>query len=236
GDFTTPVLGTDSQRRTVGPPAVAGGVRSAAAQTPVAAPQEPSAARSAAAPAPAPAFAFRPADEAGHRRRSRRRDRQQERRRRRTGAPWLSRSLAAAALIGVLTLTWVLVGTRGELAESREFASAWAEMSVAPEAELVDGLSDNGEWTAVITDDGLAVRAEGVTEYSGQEVLQLWAVTDGSAQDLGVLEVGADGTVRHRSDGTADRLTVTREMAPRNASGTPSQRVVAGLDPEASGT
>ena len=99
----------------------------------------------------------------------------------------------------------------------------------------MDGLSDNGDWAAVITEDGLAVRAEGVVGYEG-EVLQLWGTADGMQTDLGVLEISRGGLLRFTSPETAQSLVVTREMAPRNMSGTPSSRVVASLDPELTGT
>ena len=233
GTYSTPVLGTDSQQRMVGPPAMAGGLHAA---TDAGAPATPSGASrvSRAQPAPAPAFAFRPTDEADRSRRERRRAAKQARGPGQRGASWFSRSLAALAVIAALAATWVVVDTRAELSSTREAASTWARLSVDPEAEMVAGVSDNGSWQAVIAADGIALRGQDVAAYDG-EVLQLWGETDGERTDLGVLEVSAGGLVTHASAETADRLVVTRENAPQNLSGTPSTRVVASLDPELSG-
>lgn len=233
GTYSTPVLGTDSQQRMVGPPAMTGGLHAAADDgTPAASREAPQ--PSLAQPAPAPAFAFHPAHEADRSRRERRRAAQQERGTRRRGAPWFSRSVAALAVIAALAATWVVVDTRAELSSTREAASTWARLSMDPEAEMVAGVSDNGSWQAVIAADGIALRAQDVTGYDG-EVLQLWGETDGEPTDLGVLDVSAGGLVTGSSVETADRLVVTRENAPQNLSGTPSTRVVASLDPESSG-
>jgi len=219
GTYATPVLGTDTQRRMVGPPAMTGGAQAGPAAAAATAPAAPSDAPRAASARPGaargPAFSFRPSDEAGRARRQRRRP---------------ARAVAGLALVAVLVLAWVVIDTRAQLASSREAAATWSALSTDPEARLVRGLSDNGTWQAVITDDGLALRAEGVAGYDG-EVLQLWGETDGAASDLGVLEVSADGLITHSSSETAQRLLVTRENAPRNSSGTPSTRVVANLDP-----
>lgn len=75
------------------------------------------------------------------------------------------------------------------------------------------GLSDNGTWQAVIAEDGVALRAEGVAGWDG-EVLELWGETDGIARSLGVLDLSRDGEIAFTADGTADRLLVTREIAP----------------------
>ncbi|GAA1488446.1 hypothetical protein [Brachybacterium sacelli] len=222
GTYSTPVLGTDSQRRMVGPPAVAGAVHSAA--TPVSSSPSADVPQGETGPAPSPAFAFRAVDE-----------KRSSRHERRKGRPWISRSLAVLALIGVLVLGGLLIDARRERAASEAFASTWAQYSVAADAELIDGLSDNGDWAAVITPDGLAVRAEGVVAYEG-EVLQLWGTSDGARTDLGVLEMSRDGLLRFTSPETADSLVVTREMAPQNVSGTPSSRIVASLDPALSDT
>ena len=112
-------------------------------------------------------------------------------------------------------------------------------MSVQEDARLVPGLSDNGTWRAVLTADRTALWAEGVAAYEddGQdEVLQLWGERDGAPVDLGVLELSRQGTVEVVVDEGVDRVWVTREHAPQNRSGTPSERVVANLDPELSGT
>lgn len=252
GTYSTPVLGTDSQQRMVGPPALAGGLH---ANTDAELPAAPGAAGPSVAPSDAPlasraqrdaplasraprsaapAFAFRAGDEADRSRRERRRAAKQARGPRQRGAPWFSRSLAGLAVIAALAASWVVVDTRAELSSTREAAATWARLSVAPEAQLVAGRSDNGSWQAVLTADGIGLRAQDVTSYD-REVLQLWGETDGEPTDLGVLEVSAEGLVTHSSAETADRLVVTREHAPQNLSGTPSTRVVASLDPELTG-
>lgn len=232
GTYSTPVLGTDSQRRVEGPPAVAGGMHSTAPSA--LSPHTPNT-----APAPAqvtadraPTFSFRASDEL--RSSGRRRARASQERRSRGRVPWLSRSIAALALAGALVLGGLLVDARQELTDTRSFARSWALRSVQPDAELVQGLSDNGRWQAVISQDGIALRAEGVRGYE-DEVLQLWGETDGVQTDLGVLDLSRDGLIRFTSPETADRLLVTREMAPQNESGTASSRVEASLDPIASG-
>ncbi|WP_157235650.1 hypothetical protein [Brachybacterium sp. P6-10-X1] len=233
GTYTTPVLGTDSQRRAVGPPAVPGAVRSTAtASSPAPGADAPRADRDP-DPAPAPAFAFRRADEVRGSRRGRRRENA------RAGQavagsrsrPWVPRSVAALALIAALVLGAFLIDARREQALTEAFASTWTQYSLDPGAQLVSGRSDNGDWAAVIATDGLAVRAEGVRGYEG-EVLQLWGTTDGVQEDLGVLEISGDGLIRFTSPRTAESLVVTREMAPQNVSGTPSTRIVASLAPE----
>ncbi len=234
GDYATPVLGTDSQRRVVGPPARPGaapaaapGVSAPSAPTPVSSGGEQS------VPDAAPSFAFRPGDEAERGRRERRRRRQQARAgTRRT--PWISPTLAALLAVTALVLGGLLVTTRGDLAEAEEFTDTWATLSLSPEAQLVPGLSDNGAWQAVIAGDGVALRAEGVAGWDG-EVLELWGETDGVARSLGVLDLSRDGEIAFTADGTADRLLVTREIAPGSGSGSPSPRVVATLDPRISG-
>lgn len=229
GTYSTPVLGTDSQRREVGPPALTGGMPSTAPSAlPLHTPDT--------GPAPVivdqtPAFTFSASDEVRSSRRRRARASQDPRSRGRV--PWLSRSVAALALVGAVVLGGFLVDARRELADTRDFASSWALRSVQPDAELVHGRSDNGRWQAVITQDGISLRAEGVLGYQ-DEVLQLWAETDGVQEDLGVLDLSRDGLIRFTSPETADRLVVTREMAPQNQSGTASSRVVASLDPGAS--
>lgn len=233
GTYATPVLGTDAQRRMVGPPAMAGGLHAGDAAASPAAPSDAPRAPSADPESPsAPAFSFRPSGTADRARRKRRRRSRANRSAR--GIPWFSRSLAALALISTLVLAWVVVDTRADLASSREAAETWATLSTDPDAQLVRGLSDNGSWQAVITDDGLALRAQGVAGYD-DEVLQLWGESDGVASDLGVLELSADGLISYASSETAERLLVTRENAPQNLSGTPSTRVVANLDPGSPG-
>src|SRR5690625_2691612 len=77
GTYATPVLGTDTQRRMVGPPAMAGGPQTgragAATPAPAAPRSDPRAASAHPGTAPAPVFSFRPSDEAGRTRRQRRR-------------------------------------------------------------------------------------------------------------------------------------------------------------------
>jgi hypothetical protein len=230
GDYATPVLGTDSQRRMVGPPAVAGGVRTEPVAAPVPAAAPPQATATAGGPSPAPAFAFSAADEAQRRKRAERTARREAQAARRR-PPWISRSLAAAALIAVVVLSLLLVDARRDVHESEEFATTWTQLSVSPDATLVSGVSDNGQWSAVITPMGLALSASEVSEYSDDEVLQLWGEVDGDPVDLGPLEVGADGSIEFRAETAVDSLFVTRESAPGAQSGTPSKRLVASLDP-----
>ena len=236
GDYATPVLGTVSQRRVVGPPARPGAAPAAAPGAGLSAPSAPTPVPSGgeqSVPDAAPSFAFRPGDEAERDRRARRRRRQQARAgTRRT--PWISRTLAALLAVAALVLGGLLVTTRGDLAEAEEFTDTWTTLSLSPEAQLVPGLSDNGAWQAVIAEDGVALRAEGVAGWDG-EVLELWGETDGVARSLGVLDLSRDGEIAFTADGTADRLLVTREIAPGSGSGSPSPRVVATLDPGISG-
>lgn len=239
GDYATPVLGTDSQRRVVGPPARPGAAPAAApgagtpTQSALSAPTPVPSGGEQAAPEAAPSFAFRPGDEAERGRRARRRRRQRARAGTRR-IPWISRTLAALLAVTALVLGGLLVTARGDLAEAEEFTDTWATLSLSPEAQLVPGLSDNGTWQAVIAEDGVALRAEGVAGWDG-EVLELWGETDGVARSLGVLDLSRDGEIAFTADGTADRLLVTREMAPGSGSGSPSPRVVATLDPGISG-
>src|SRR5699024_5248586 len=118
GTYATPVLGTDTQRRMVGPPAMAGGPQTgragAATPAPAAPRSDPRATSAHPGTAPAPVFSFRPSDEAGRTRRQRRRQARAARPAR--GAPWLARSVAALALVAVLVLAWVVIDTRAELA------------------------------------------------------------------------------------------------------------------------
>ncbi|ATG52461.1 hypothetical protein CFK38_13740 [Brachybacterium vulturis] len=231
GTYSTPVLGTDTQRRVVGPPPVAGGLHGSAAEPSAGSPPTPG---SAAAPpqgsqpaATAPAFAFRSTDEKERSRRSRRREQRRAR-----GLPWISRSLAAAALIAALVLGALLLESHRQLEASEAFTATWADRALTPGAQLITGISDNGTWQAVLTEDGLALRAEGVAGRQG-EVLELWGETDGVQRSLGVLELGEDGTIEFTSTTTDQRLFVTREMAPGNESGSPSAKLVASLDPQA---
>lgn len=233
GDYATPVLGTDTQRRVVGPPPMAGGLHSSAAEPSAASAPTPD---SAAAPplgaqdeGSAPAFAFRPTDEKERTRRSRRREKQRARAGTR-GVPWFSRSLAAVALITALVLGALLLDAHRRLEASEAFSDTWVEHSMMPDAQHVSGVSDNGTWQAVITADGIVLRASGVHGWDG-EVLELWAETDGEAHSLGVLELSRDGSIEFTAPGSAERLFVTREMPPHNESGSPSAKVVADLNP-----
>ncbi|MEE1619249.1 hypothetical protein [Brachybacterium sp. J153] len=231
GSYATPVLGTDSQRRLVGPPAVAGtrlgSASLASPATPLPSPDAvPDGRESGAA---APAFAYTGSAQ-GDRSRRRRRAEARAARRRPRGAPWISRTLAVLGLIGALVLGLLLLEARDDLARTEEFSAAWAAQSMDPSARFVPGVSDNGTWQAVLTDTELALRAEGVRGYDG-EVLQLWGEQDGALQDLGVLELQTDGTIELIAEQGVERLLVTREMSPQNMSGTPSERIVASLDP-----
>lgn len=239
GTYATPVLGTDTQRRLVGPPAVVGGSRPAA-PVPVPAPP-PAAAAHPGVAGPTPAFAYSAHDDAGLTRRRRRQARARERAQA-PHSPWPARLLGALAVLtlaGGAVMSGLYLDQRARAAEERAFGSTWTELSVQEDARPVPGLSDNGTWRAVLTEDQAAVWAEGVSEYRSEggqdEVLQLWGQRDGLAVDLGVLEV-EDGSVRVMVPEGVESLTVTREYAPQNLSGTPSQRIVATLDPELSGT
>jgi len=244
GDYATPVLGTDSQRRMVGPPVLPGGLPRTPTTGEIPLPTAGTGAAGSGASAsstsatsmssaptadPAPAFAFRPADE----RRSSRRER---RRARRAAAPvgrrerWLTRGLLALGLVAVLLLSLALIDSRHRLAEAEAFSEAWAEHSVAEDAKVVRGASDNGLWQAVLSPEGVVLRAEGVVVPDG-EVLELWAESDGAPRSLGVLEVDKDGTITFLGRGNAERLLVTREISPGADSGSPSPKVVATLSP-----
>lgn len=236
GSYSTPVLGTDTQRRVVGPPPVAGGPRTGAGRPPAGSAATPDAAP----PLPeqgtgaAPAFAFRPTDEKERSRRGRRRQEQRARAGSRR-VPWISRSLAVLALIASLVLGALLLDSHRQLEASEAFAETWADHSVSPGARAIAGSSDNGTWQAVLAADGLALRAEGVAGWKG-EVLELWGESDGVQRSLGVLDLGRDGTIEFTSPQSAQRLFVTREMSPGNESGSPSSKVVASLDPQATGS
>lgn len=237
GTYSTPVLGTDTQRRVVGPPAMAGGTRSSAADPSAGSPSTPNA--EAAPPhgaqeaAGSPAFAFRSTDEKERSRRSRRLELRRARAEQR-GIPWISRSLAVLSLIAALVLGVLLMDAHRQLEASETFSETWADRTMAPGAQLVPGTSDNGTWQAVLTEEGIALRAEGVSGWEG-EVLELWGETSGVPRSLGVLELSEDGTIEFASTSSAERLMVTREMPPRNESGSPSSRVVASLDPRPAG-
>ncbi|GAA4524256.1 hypothetical protein GCM10023160_15440 [Brachybacterium paraconglomeratum] len=240
GDYATPVLGTDSQRRMVGPPAMAGGRLSSAAEPSddslsAARDAGPEAAPPTGAPdgSQSPAFSFRATDEKQRSRRDRRREQRRAAQGRR-GVPWFSRTVAALAATVALVLGWLLWDAHHQLEESERFAAAWAGHTMTAGAQLVPGVSDNGSWQAVITEDGISLRAEGVAGWEG-EVLELWGVTDGVQRSLGVLDLADDGSIEFTTVETDELLFVTREMPPGNESGTPSERVVASLDPEASG-
>ncbi|ATG55260.1 hypothetical protein CFK41_11170 [Brachybacterium ginsengisoli] len=234
GSYSTPVLGTDTQRRVVGPPPQAGGPHGSATELSALSPPTPDSAalppRGAQDSSAAPAFAFRSSDEKTRSRRDRRREKQRARAGTRR-VPWISRSLAALSLIAALVLGGLLWDSHRRLEASESFSDAWADRSMAADAQLVPGTSDNGTWQAVLTDDGLVLRAEGVTGWDG-EVLELWGEADGTTHSLGVLDLSADGTIEFTSGESVQRLVVTREMSPGNESGSPSSRVVADLDPE----
>lgn len=252
GTYATPVLGTDTQQRVVGPPALTGGMHPGVPSQ-VSAPLQAGSPMQAAGPPPrqdglpqqsgtAPAFAFSARDDADLSRRRRRQAKARDRAGRERG-PWPTRLLAglsALLLVGALVVSALLLDARRDLAEAREFTETWTELSVQEDARMVPGLSDNGTWRAVITDDRAALWAEGVSEYEPDgdqdEVLQLWGERDGHPVDLGVLEVPRNGTIQVIVPEGVERLHVTREHAPQNRSGTPSERVVANLDPELSGT
>lgn len=237
GDYATPVLGTDSQRRMVGPPAVAGGHLTSAAEPWDGSPMTPSGEAALLSGAPddarSPAFAFRATDEKQRSRRDRRREKRRAAQGRR-GVPWLSRTIAALAVAGMLVLGYLLSDAHQQLEESEQLAAAWADHSMTAGAQLVPGVSDNGIWQAVITEEGISLRAEGVAGWEG-EVLELWGETDGVQRSLGVLDLADDGSIEFTTAQSDERLFVTREMPPGNESGTPSSRMVASLDPALSG-
>ncbi|MGP9582293.1 RNA polymerase sigma factor [Brachybacterium sp. AOP35-5H-19] len=237
GDYATPVLGTDSQRRMVGPPAMAGGRHSSAVEpqdgSSMAASSEAALPTGAPEGASSPAFSFRATDEKQRSRRDRRREKRRTEQGRR-GVPWFSRTVAAAAVAALLVLGYLLSDVHHQLEESERLASAWANHTMTAGAQLVPGVSDNGTWRAVITEDGISLRAEGVVGWE-DEVLELWGETDGVQRSLGVLDLADDGSIRFTTEESDERLFVTREMPPGNESGTPSERVVASLDPAVSG-
>ncbi|EWS80670.1 hypothetical protein [Brachybacterium phenoliresistens] len=244
GTYETPVLGTDTHRRLVGPPARGGGPGSArpAAGTGGAQPsvQVPAPASAASAPSadPAPAFAFRPAARgaaagpagrrgAGARAGAGRTDARRTGRRR-----WVGGLLAVLAVLalGATTTGWVLA----DRAQDRALQAQrdWAQVATMPGARGVEGRSDNGSWRAVLAPEGTVLLAQDVRPYEDDEVLQLWAQRDGALVDLGVLDLRRDGTVTFHADAGGERLVVTRERAPGNQSGTPSELVVAELTPD----
>lgn len=238
GDYATPVLGTDSQRRVVGPPAMAGGLHGSAAEPSAGSPRTPS---SEGAPprgtpegAGAPAFAFRSVDEKQRSRRDRRRERRLARQQGPRRAPWISRTLAVLAVITAVVLGSLLMDARRQLEESEDFTATWAQLSMTSDAALVSGISDNGTWQAVLSADGLALRAEGVSGWE-DEVLELWGQDGEEVVSLGVLDLAEDGTIEFSASQSAQRLFITREMPPGSGSGMPSDRIVAELDPRASG-
>lgn len=243
GDYATPVLGTDSQRRMVGPPATAGERLSSTAgpsHDSPSAPRAPRAPGDETAPprgvpdgSQSPAFSFRATDEKQRSRRDRRREKRHAAHGHR-GVPWFSRAVAALAVATALVLGWLLWDVHQQLEESERFSAAWAGHTMTTGAQLVPGVSDNGSWQAVITEDGISLRAEAVAGWEG-EVLELWGETDGVQRSLGVLDLADDGSIEFTTAETDELLFVTREMPPGNESGTPSERVVASLDPEVSG-
>lgn len=237
GDYATPVLGTDRQRRQVGPLALAGTLHASAPPADPAAPTGMPLAAAGGDPSATPTFAFRPGDELLRTRRGRRQARRLARQQRLAarggrGVPWLSRSLAVLLALTALVLGGLLLDARSRLGEAEDFAATWADLTMVEDAALVHGASDNGLWQAVLTPGGLAVRADGVAPREG-EVLELWGESDGQWRSLGVLDLEDDGTVRFSTDRTAERLQVTWEMAPGSGSGSPSPRVVASLAPSA---
>lgn len=238
GDYATPVLGTDTHRRMVGPPAMAGGRHGSTGEPPLDRPLTPgmdsAPSHSSESSSGAPAFAFSSSDEKVRSRQSRRREKRRAAQATRR-VPWFSRSLAALSLIAALTLGALLLNSHRQLEASEEFSDTWAQHTMTQGAELVPGISDNGTWHAVITEDGLALRATGVKGWDG-EVLELWGETAGVQRSLGVLELSRDDTIEFSTTETADRLFVTREMAPGNVSGTASSRMVANLDPNLTDT
>lgn len=117
----------------------------------------------------------------------------------------------------------LLLDSHRQLEASEAFTAAWTEHSVTPGAQLVPGISDNGDWQAVLSEDGIALRAEGVVGWEG-EVLELWGESDGVQRSLGVLDLEQDGTIEFISAQTDQRLFVTREMPPGNESGSPPPR------------
>lgn len=270
GTYDTPVLGTDTNRRMVGPPALIGasvtapagpigtgatgtdptstGARStdaapapsttANALTPDPSPTHPG------PPAPAasgdasaalengPTFGFTKRDEATHERRAQRRERRRGEPTRSRSRSWTSRVLSIVLALGLAVTGWFLYREHQLAQHAQALTSTWAHLSSTPDARVLRGHSDNGQWRAVLSPQGYALVGEDVTGYDG-EVLQLWGVHDGRSVDLGVIEIQRDGSVHVSGSERVDSLTVTREHRPRNQSGTPSERVVATIDPAA---
>ena len=224
GTYATPVLGTSSQQRVVGPPVRSNVLADAPASSssPLESMTVPDATEST-EQAP-PAFSFRPADERSHRRRRRRVGRGS------SWVTWVSAISAVVLAVALVAASLAWIGERGSAQQARAFADTWAQLSVEPDARAVVGTSDNGTWRAVMTPEAFALSATGVEGYS-DEVLQLWAVDDATTTDLGVIRPAPDGSIRVSAQQQADRLLITRENAPRNESGTPSERVVAAIDP-----
>ena len=224
GTYATPVLGTSSQQRVVGPPVRSNVLADAPASSssPLESMTVPDATEST-EQAP-PAFSFRPADERSHRRRRRRVGRGS------SWVTWVSAISAVVLAVALVAASLAWIGERGSAQQARAFADTWAQLSVEPDARAVVGTSDNGTWRAVMTPEAFALSATGVEGYR-DEVLQLWAVDDATTTDLGVIRPAPDGSIRVSAQQQADRLLITRENAPRNESGTPSERIVAAIDP-----
>lgn len=225
GTYETPVLGTDTQQRLVGPPARAGAAAVGIADPDADSESAPSAEPSAAADASTtPRFSYGKRSEAQERRRRRRRDRAHA-----SSTPVRARvalavlGAAVLALAVGLALTW----NRADRAEAE--AAAWRSVATAPGARPVDGVSDNGTWSAVLSPVGTALHATGVAQDE-ETVLQLWGMRGEETIDLGVLEVQQGGAISHHSRTPVDSLLVTREWKPGNVTGTPSTMVVARLD------
>lgn len=235
GTYATPVLGVATQQRHVGPPARAGATArrapSDAAQSgpsPSPAPfaQSPGAPGTAASSATAqepPSYQFSRADEARRRRRERRRARNVEG----APAPWFSRGLAALALVAVAVLSGLLVSARGDQREAEALIDAWSSMSTAEDAVLVDGATDNGTWQAAFSEGQAVLHAEDVAETEGY-VMNLWGLRGDEVINLGIITFDEGSVDMHVSE-DVDELLVTRENAPGNTSGTPSDRTVVSL-------
>lgn len=244
GTYETPVLGTDTHRRLVGPPARGGGPASASPapgtggarpSVQIPAPAAPPSASSVSAPSadPAPAFAFGPtARGASATRVAARRPGPGDPGRSAGRRRWVGGLLAVLAVLalGAATTGWVLADRAQDRAQQAQ--RDWAQVATMPGARGVEGRSDNGSWRAVLAPEGTVLLAQDVRPYEDDEVLQLWAQRDGVLVDLGVLDLRRDGTVTFHADAGGERLVVTRERAPGNQSGTPSDLVVAELATE----
>jgi anti-sigma-K factor RskA len=142
------------------------------------------------------------------------------------GRGWLSRLLgsprggfalagAVAAIVAVLVVTNPFSGDGGDeaLVQSFDFNGISGELSYVP-----------GEGTASMTVEGLEPAPEG-------HVYQVWAITDGSPDSIGFLDVAEDGTGSSELDAEpAGGQTVAVTVEPDGGSPLPTTDPVFGVD------